>query len=788
MDYRSLVNKLEAIEAGTYISEATAPTQFKPTHFHKGNLGNENPVMQTPDGAWWHETSQGGEQGGGYAIVPWQGNTKNRSKWNPASIDGIYINGKPVEFPEGVTWDTYKPAEKPVEKPVDKPAEVPVAAEKKPVKFGDADRAAADMQKLDGLTKQLLASGAAKPAGKPATDTPATDKPITTPSAGGSTGWKQIYDMNKDVIGDNPNLIKPGQQLKMPDGSTYTVKPGDNLSKIARGAKGETKKGGGAMPAAGGQPPYTPAKPELGTIKGATQAIPTGPTVPGNPSGVGKNQALSPDERKAAEEALKDPSVSLRDRQYYASRLNVKLPTQEDFNESGEDYNLTPMEAKAALIHGSEQDIEMLGGREKLEQIASSLRESASIKNSLIESFGYTVNEIGNTPAGLDAVQKVGQRAVRAIGDAGTGYSGSELANPDKTFAARDRANAIQNREQIRANDKSRAAYMQRLQQANPSVAGQGAFSNMADQLTKASDAASAVDKVAGQAGISAGEKAAGTAAAKAATSGAWDLLKKRIPFLATAYGAYDTVNRAKKGDYTGAGIAAASAAANLVPGVGTAASLGLDAMNIARDYQRGEFDESLSESIGNLRDRLKDIENRETFNESTAADIWKAAQNLGAGFRQPKAFTTDAGKSAIPANTPGKTAFTAGQSLRTNNVVPALAVGTGAGLMFGGDKDKKTPVAQVAQADGSNKGNKGQGSMPSAGATSADQQAIIDQMNEIIARYNGDGADDEILSYIVPAQNAIAKVTGQGSQTEFTPAVKESSDELARWLKIAHG
>ena len=680
------------------------------------------------------------------------------------------------------------PVATPVATPAEKPADtIYGAGEKKPVKFGDADRAAEDMKKLDSLTKQLLASGAAKPVDKP-TDKP-TDKPSTsTPSAGGPASWKQIYDMNKDVIGDNPNLIKPGQQLKMPDGSTYTVKPGDNLSKIARGASGEPKKGGGAMPSAGGQPPYTPAKPELGTIKGATQAIPTGPTVPGNPSGVGKNQELSPEERKNAEEALKDPSVSLRDRQWLASRLNVKLPTQEDFNESGEDYNLTPMEAKAALIHGSEQDIEMLGGREKLEQIASSLRESASIKNSLIESFGYTVNEIGDTPAGLDAVEKVGQRAVRAIGDAGTGYSGSELANPEKTFAARHRANAIQNRERIRANDKGRAAYMQRLQQANPSVAGQGAFSNMADQLTKAPGPSSA-SYVADLAGVSAGEKAAGTAVAKAATSGAWDLLKKRIPFLATAYGAYDTVNRAKKGDYTGAGIAAASAAANLVPGVGTAASLGLDAMNIARDYQRGEFDESLSESIGNLRDRLKDIENRETLNESTAADIWKAAQNLGAGFRQPKAFTTDAGKSAIKAGTPGKTAFTAGQSLRKNNVVPALAVGTGAGLMFTGDKDKKTPAAQVAQGDtDSNKGNKGQGGMPSTGATSADQQSIIDQMNEIIARYNGDGADDEILSYIVPAQNAIAKVTGQGGQTEFTPAVKESSDELARWLKIAHG
>jgi len=741
MDYRSLVNKLEAIQAGTYISEATAPTQFKPTHFHKGNLGNENPVMQTPDGAWWHETSQSGEGGGGYAIVPWQGDTKNRSAWNPASIDGIYINGKPVAFPEGVTWDTYKPAEKPVEKPVEKPAEVPVAAEKKPVKFGDADRAAADMQKLDGLTKQLLASGASKPADKPATDTPATDKPITTTSAGGTTSWKQIYDMNKDVIGDNPNLIKPGQQLKMPDGSTYTVKPGDNLSKIARGAKGETKKGGGAMPAAGGQPPYTPAKPELGTIKGATQAIPTGPTVPGNPSGVGKNQELSPDERKAAEEALKDPSVSLRDKQYYASRLNVKLPTQEDFNESSEDYNLTPMEAKAALIHGSEQDIEMLGGREKLEQIASSLRESASIKNSLLESFGYLADDVN-----------VGQ------------------------------AKNVRFKEPI----------------PNP---GQGAFANMADQLSKTPGTTSAVDKVAGQAGISAGEKAAGTVAAKAATSGAWDMLKKRLPFIGSAFGAYDTVNRFKKGDYPGAGIAAAATAANLFPGFGTAASIGLDGINIARDYQRGEFKESQSESIGNLRDRLKAIENQETVDESTAADIWKAGRefggdavnaikNFGKGVKSPNVTPLPNVGQAKNVKFKGpSTAFKAGQATGRNpQVVAGTAVGVGGAAMLGGNKDAKAPADQVAQADGSNKGNKGQGGMPSTGATSADQQAIIDQMNEIIARYNGDGADDEILSHIVPAQNAIAKVTGQGSQSEFTPAVKESSDELARWLKIAHG
>jgi LysM repeat protein len=45
--------------------------------------------------------------------------------------------------------------------------------------------------------------------------------------------WKTIYALNKTTIGSNPNLIRPGMKLKMPDGSTYAVQSGDNLSKIA---------------------------------------------------------------------------------------------------------------------------------------------------------------------------------------------------------------------------------------------------------------------------------------------------------------------------------------------------------------------------------------------------------------------------------------------------------------------------------------------------------------------------------------------------------------------------
>lgn len=113
MDYRSLVNKLEAIESGATLNEATAPTQFIPTHFHKSNLGTTLPLMQTPDGNFWWE---GGQQGGEYnpgasTIVPWNGNTLNRSGWNPASVDGVIKDGKQIEFPEGVNWQQYKEKE-----------------------------------------------------------------------------------------------------------------------------------------------------------------------------------------------------------------------------------------------------------------------------------------------------------------------------------------------------------------------------------------------------------------------------------------------------------------------------------------------------------------------------------------------------------------------------------------------------------------------------------------------------------------------------------------------------
>lgn len=87
-----------------------APTEFVKTHFHKNNLGFRLPVMLHSDGKFYHMADPPPQMGGprmGKQISPWRGDPENRSALNPASIDGEYVDGKPVDYPEGVTYKTF---------------------------------------------------------------------------------------------------------------------------------------------------------------------------------------------------------------------------------------------------------------------------------------------------------------------------------------------------------------------------------------------------------------------------------------------------------------------------------------------------------------------------------------------------------------------------------------------------------------------------------------------------------------------------------------------------------
>lgn len=106
MDLQSLITKLQEIESGVTLSEA-APTEFKPTHFHKNNLGFRTSVMLHSDGKFYHMRQGQYPNQGQQVIAPWNGNPENRSAMNPASIDGEFVDGKPVDYPEGVTYKTF---------------------------------------------------------------------------------------------------------------------------------------------------------------------------------------------------------------------------------------------------------------------------------------------------------------------------------------------------------------------------------------------------------------------------------------------------------------------------------------------------------------------------------------------------------------------------------------------------------------------------------------------------------------------------------------------------------
>jgi len=115
---------------------------------------------------------------------------------------------------------------------------------------------------------------------------------------------------------------------------------------------------------------------------------------------------------------------------------------------------------------------------------------------------------------------------------------------------------------------------------------GAGAATKGAGAAAKGADAAA---KGAGAAakGAGAAAKGAGQAAAKGAAKGAGKSLLKKLPVIGAVAGGVFAVDRASKGDWLGAGMEVASGAASLLPGWGTAASIGIDAALVARDIAK---------------------------------------------------------------------------------------------------------------------------------------------------------------------------------------------------------
>lgn len=82
-------------------------------------------------------------------------------------------------------------------------------------------------------------------------------------------------------------------------------------------------------------------------------------------------------------------------------------------------------------------------------------------------------------------------------------------------------------------------------------------------------------------------EAAAAATGAKVAAATGGKLASRLIPGVGAAVGAYDAYDRAKKGDYIGASLSGLGALTSFIPGVGTAATMGLAGAQLARDYKK---------------------------------------------------------------------------------------------------------------------------------------------------------------------------------------------------------
>jgi hypothetical protein len=69
-------------------------------------------------------------------------------------------------------------------------------------------------------------------------------------------------------------------------------------------------------------------------------------------------------------------------------------------------------------------------------------------------------------------------------------------------------------------------------------------------------------------------------------------MVGKVLPGAGTVLNAYDAYDRAKQGDYVGAGIAGVGAAASPFPVIGTAVGMGTGALNAYRDYRKQKEEE----------------------------------------------------------------------------------------------------------------------------------------------------------------------------------------------------
>lgn len=126
------------------------------------------------------------------------------------------------------------------------PQQQPVVQQSPPSTAQELPRTETTMPQGDQQSLVQQDAGGAQQIAQAPQDAAYTVKPgdnlwdIAKKNLGDGTKWQDIYRLNQDVVGANPDLIHPGAQLNLGDGShitanaDYTVQPGDNLWDISK--------------------------------------------------------------------------------------------------------------------------------------------------------------------------------------------------------------------------------------------------------------------------------------------------------------------------------------------------------------------------------------------------------------------------------------------------------------------------------------------------------------------------------------------------------------------------
>lgn len=102
--------------------------------------------------------------------------------------------GQPTTTAGGAPASAAAPTPDPVSAAVPKPAAAPKPA----------------------ATPQKDVPGKAAPKSEPRTVSVTSGDSLSKIAAANGTTWQKLYELNRSIIGGNPNLIRPGQDLKLP--------------------------------------------------------------------------------------------------------------------------------------------------------------------------------------------------------------------------------------------------------------------------------------------------------------------------------------------------------------------------------------------------------------------------------------------------------------------------------------------------------------------------------------------------------------------------------------------